>query len=160
MCLKKLMMKITKRKEYDKVRFGRDLRMTLTLHTPDSLGAYAPDDPEEKYEVPLTGRDLKLLVINPSGDACELGFVIDGEQTNVINATYEGRQHRVEGIHHLVLVENLGVLGQDVIRWEGAFLLLKHWTKREDLEFEGEFEVDLTDALDYLILSNVYPVAL
>ena len=75
--------------------------------------------------VPLSGRDLTLVLVDPFKKKWKMPFSI--EDTNVIVFTYQGAHQSVLGTYSMYLYENMGKSNQAVVGREAFELVKRTW---------------------------------
>lgn len=76
-------------------------------------------------EVPLSGRDLTLVLVDPANNRWKMPFTID--DGNVVVFTYQGIHQSVPGVYHMFLYENIGKSRQAVVEREVFELVKRTW---------------------------------
>lgn len=91
-----------------KIRIGKTINCKWAITTNDEV-------------VPLTGRDLTVLLRDPEGNFIQVQF--DIERDNIISFTFQGTAQKKLGQYSLSLFENRGKPNQTVVDMD-AFILV------------------------------------
>lgn len=114
-----------------KIRIGKDIEIRWTILTNGSA-------------VPLDGRDLRLQVASLLSGPVELGFSIEGEERNIVIATFRGIEQKKIGSYRITLWENFGKDGQTAVDYCEAFSLVATTCEESDAD-PGNLETATVD---------------
>lgn len=114
-----------------KIRIGKDIEIRWTILTNGSA-------------VPLDGRDLRLQVASLLSGPVELGFSIEGEERNIVIATFRGTEQKKIGSYRITLWENFDKDGQTAVDYCEAFALVST-TCEETEHTAGDLETETVD---------------
>ena len=114
-----------------KIRIGKDIEIRGTILS-------------DRWAVALDGRELRLQVASLLSGPVELGFSIEGEERNIVIATFRGIEQKKIGSYRITLWENFGKDGQTAVDYCEAFSLVATTCEESDAD-PGNLETATVD---------------